>query len=103
MALKAMLLRKKLDGARAALDELRAKDQTFQTRESELETAIGEAESEEDKQAVEGLVSEFEQDKSAHEDKKAELTGEVERLEQDFHVPDLEFVLCIHKGEKRYL
>lgn len=83
MALKAMLLRKKLDGARAALEELRAKDQEFQTRESELETAIGEAESEEDKQAVEGLVSEFEQDKSTHENKKAELTGEVERLEQE--------------------
>lgn len=83
MALKALLLRKKLDTARAALEELRAKDQELQTREAELEAAIGEAVTEEDKQAVEGLVSEFEAEKKEHEEKKTGLTGQVEQLEKD--------------------
>lgn len=83
MALKALLLRKKLDDARAALEALRAKDAEFQRREAELESAINEAESEEDKQAVEGLVSEFEADKQAHEDSKSNLTGQLEQLEQE--------------------
>lgn len=83
MALKALLLRKQLDDKKKALESLRAKDQEFQTREAELETAIGEAESEEDKAAVEGLVNEFEQDKQAHEENKTKLAGEVEQLEQD--------------------
>lgn len=83
MALKALLLRKQLDDKKKALEDLRAKDQELQTREAELEAAIGEAESEEDKAAVEGLVNEFEQDKQAHEENKTKLAGEVEQLEQD--------------------
>ena len=43
MALKAMLLRKQLDDKKKALEDLRAQDQGFQTREAELEAAIGEA------------------------------------------------------------
>ena len=83
MALKALLLRKKLDDRRAALEALRAKDGDFQAREAELETSINEAETDEDKQAVEGLVSEFEAEKQAHEDSKTSLEGEVAKLEQD--------------------
>lgn len=83
MALKALLLRKKLDDARAALEALRAKDAEFQRREAELESAINEAESEEDKEAVEGLVSEFEADKQAHETQKNDLAVQLEQLERD--------------------
>lgn len=83
MALRALLLRKKLDAAQAALEELWAKDKELQTRETELEAAIGEAETEEDKQAVEGLVSEFEAEKKEHEDKKSDLSGQVEQLERE--------------------
>lgn len=83
MALRTLLLRKKLDAARKALEELRAKDAGFEAREAELEAAIGEAETDEDKQDVEGLVSEFEAQKKDHEDKKAGLAGEVEQLEKD--------------------
>ncbi len=83
MALKALLLRKKLDEKKNALEALRAKDAQFATREAELEQAIGEAESEEDQQAVETLVSEFEAEKTAHEEEKTALAGEVEQLEQE--------------------
>lgn len=67
MALKALLLRKKLDAVQRALEELRAKDVDFQEREAELESAINEAESEEDRTDVADLVSEFETEKQGHE------------------------------------
>lgn len=83
MALKALLLRNQLDAKKKALEDLRARDQEFQTREAELEAAICEAESEEDRKAVEGLVNEFEQEKKTHEENKTSLAGEVEQLERD--------------------
>ena len=42
--LKAILLRSKIDRKEAELTALRAKDQEFETRETELEQAIREAE-----------------------------------------------------------
>ena len=44
MALRALMLRKKVDDKKKTLEELRGKDADFQKREEELETAIGEAE-----------------------------------------------------------
>lgn len=83
MALKALLLRKRLDEKTKLLEELRAKDADFERREAELEAAIGEAESEEDKTAVEGLVAEFETERKDHEDAKSKLDGEIKDLERD--------------------
>lgn len=83
MALKALLLRKKLDDAKKALEELRAKDGDFQVREAELEAAIGEAATEDEKQGVESLVSGFEAARQAHEAEKTALAGQVEQLERD--------------------
>ena len=60
MALRALIIGKKLMEARGRLEKLREKDEEFQTREAELEEAISEAESEEDQEAVEKLVEEFE-------------------------------------------
>lgn len=82
MALKTLLLRKKLDDKKQDLEALRGKDADFQHREAELETAISEAESPEDQQAVEGLVGEFDADKQAHEEAKNTLTREIAELEQ---------------------
>ena len=81
MALKALLLRKKIDGKKAELAALREKDAEYQTREAELETAISEAETPDDQTAVEALVEEFNTEKSAHTDKKAQLEREVGELE----------------------
>lgn len=82
MALKALLLRKKLDDKKKDLETLRGKDADFQRREAELEAAIGEAESPEDQQAVEALVGEFDADKQAHEEAKNTLSREIAELEQ---------------------
>lgn len=83
MALRALILRKKLDDKRAALEELRAKDEELEQREKTLEDAVAEAATEEDMAAAEGLVSEFDADKKAHEDAKTKLNAEIDELERD--------------------
>lgn len=81
MALKALMLRKKLNDANKALDALRAKDAEFEKRETELTESIEEAETEEEKSAVEGEIDAFEADKAAHEENKNKLEGEIADLE----------------------
>lgn len=82
MALKTILLRSKIDGKKAELEALRAKDADFATREEELLQSIDEAKTAEDRTAVEKAVDEFEQDKEAHETAKTNLNGEIEELER---------------------
>ena len=43
MALRALIIGKKLTEARGRLEKLREKDEEFQTREAELEESISEA------------------------------------------------------------
>lgn len=91
MALKALLLRKKLDDAKKRLDTLRAKDSEFQSRETELEKAIAEMPEdadEETRSAVEESVTQFEQDKDAHENAKADLNREIEGLEAELEAEE---------------
>ena len=81
MALKVIMLRHKIDKLKSDLEALRAKDTEFQTREAELEAAIGEIENDEQRDAVEADVDAFEAEKAGHEEKKAGLTQEIEDLE----------------------
>lgn len=81
MALKALMLRKRIDEAKKKLETLRSKAEGFQTREAELETAIGEAETEEEKQTVEAEIEAFEQEKAANTEEVANLETEVQNLE----------------------
>lgn len=81
MALKALMLRKKIDDKKKALEALRAKDSDFQTREAELEASINEAQTDEEKQTVEEAVTQFETDKATHDQAKADLEREVGELE----------------------
>ena len=83
MALKALMLRKKLDDARKALEALRAKSEEFATREAELEQDINEASTEEEQQAVEAAVSEFEAEKEEHDKQVTELEQQCEDLERE--------------------
>ena len=80
MALRALIIGKKLMEARGRLEKLREKDEEFQTREAELEEAISEAESEEDQ---EKLVEEFETEKDAHEEEKKKLEEEISDMESE--------------------
>lgn len=90
MALKALMLRRKIDDKQKELAELRAASEALKTRETELERAIAEAETEEEKAAVEQMVGEFEADKAANDqaikDAEAmvtEMTDELADLEKE--------------------
>lgn len=85
--LKVLLLRKKIDAAKKALEELRAKDADFAKREAELEQAINEAaeaegeDAAEAQKAVEEEVEKFDQEKEEHEAAKKSLEDELTELE----------------------
>lgn len=81
MALKVLMLRKKINDAKKALEELRAKDVEFTTREADLEKSIEEAVSDEERSAVEEEIDAFETDKAAHEEAKGDLERQIEELE----------------------
>lgn len=90
MALKQIMLRKKIDKKRSELEELRKKDADFEKREAELETAIGEAETEEEQQTVTDEIEKFEEDKQAHEDAKTTLQTEIDGLEEELEASEKE-------------
>ncbi len=81
MALRALMLRKKIDEAKKKLETARSKAEGFQTREAELETAITEAETEEEKQTVEAEIDAFEKEKAANTEEVENLEKEVQNLE----------------------
>lgn len=81
--LKALMLRKKIDGAKKELEALRAKTAEFETREKELETAIGEAESEEETKTVEEAVEAFDKEKADHKEAVEALETKIADLEKD--------------------
>lgn len=83
MALKALMLRKKLNDAQKALEAARAKTEAFATREAELEQAISEASTEEEQQAVETAVTEFEAEKAENENEIKTLSERVSALEKE--------------------
>ncbi len=83
MALKALLLRSKLESRRKALEDLRAKDAEFQNREAELTASIEEVQTDEERAQVEELVNSFEAEQTAHRESVAALEREIEGLEAD--------------------
>lgn len=83
MALKALMLRKALDDKRKELKTLYEKDADFQRRESELEKAILETETEEEKTTVSLEIEKYDQEKSNHEIAKNDLEREIGEIEDD--------------------
>lgn len=83
MALRAIMLRHKIDAKKQELNALREKDADFEKREKELEQAIEEAENDEQRSAVETEVNNFETEKRAHDESKATLEREIQGLEAD--------------------
>lgn len=83
MALKALMIRKKIADTQKELEELRAKSANFATREAELEKAISEASTEEEKQTVETAITEFDAERATNEAKIKELNERVSSLEAE--------------------
>lgn len=83
MALKVLMLKKKIDDSNKALEALRAKEADFSRREAEIEASISEAETEEERSAVDEAISGFEAEKAEHEEAKASLERTVSDLEAE--------------------
>lgn len=88
MALKALMLRKRIDEKQKALDELRAMSEDFAQRESELAKAIEEITPEstdEERTTVEEAVEAFDAEKADHEKKVSDLEAEVDGLRTELN------------------
>lgn len=83
MALRILMLDKKLRDVRSAYDELLKKDAEFATREEELEKSISEIRTEEERSVVEESVKQFESEKEAHTTRKSELEKQITDLEKE--------------------
>lgn len=90
MALKALLLRKKIDDLTRALEELNQRmvplsERTVQldAREAELEEAVNEAKTKEDRVAVQALCDEFLPQQTEHREKVQALQKEIDTATQD--------------------
>lgn len=90
MALKAIMLRSKIDKKRSELNALLEKDADFEAREAELEQAIEEAQTEEEQQTVSEQVETFETEKTEHEESKARLNEEIAGLEDELSATEAE-------------
>ena len=83
--LKALMLRRSIDAKKAELAALEEKDAEFVTREAELEAAINEVEpgNQEQEAAVTAEIEKFENERTAHKDKKQALIEEVQHMEEE--------------------
>ena len=86
MALRALMKRKELDKLNKELDTLRAND--FEAREADIASMIEEAESDEEREAVNEEIEKFEAEKEANataikelEERVAEIENELEEIE----------------------
>ena len=83
MALKALMLRRRIDLKKKELEGLRTKLAGFATRETELETAISEVETDEQRNAVEEEISAFEQERDEVQQSADQLESEISQLETE--------------------
>ena len=83
MALRVLMTKKKLDTKKNELEELRKQLADFDVREADIEKAIEEAESDEEKTVVEEEIDKFDADKAELEGKAKALEDEVSELEQE--------------------
>ena len=90
MALRQIMLSRKIEQKKNELAALREKDADFQIRESELEKAIEEAQSEEEQKVVEDEVEKFDSDKNAHDEAKTKLETEIGDLEAELEASEVD-------------
>ena len=81
MALKQLMLSKKIEQRKAALTELLKTKNGLDKRAADLETAIGEAKTDEEMAAVEEETNKLDADQKDFDEKKSKLEGEIADLE----------------------
>ena len=82
MALKVLMLRREIEQREAELAALHEKDAGFATREAELESAIAEVETEEQRSAVTAEIDSFEAERSQHSDAVGALETKIAELRE---------------------
>lgn len=80
MAIKALMLRKKIDLRKKSLAELLEKSNEFETRQSELEKALEEALNDEELNAVEEEQKKIDEEKAPHDEAVKKLEEEIQNL-----------------------
>ncbi|ABJ09619.1 phage capsid protein [Bacillus phage 1] len=83
MALRQLMLAKKIEQRKAALAELLEQEKALQKRSEELEAAIDEANTDEEIAVVEDEINKLEGEKTELEEKKSKLEGEIKELENE--------------------
>lgn len=82
MAIKAIMLRKRIELKKAELAQHREKAKEFETRKSDITEAIGEATTEEEIDALNEGMDQLETEWAEHEETENRLSGEIAALEQ---------------------
>lgn len=82
MALKVIMLRKKLDDKLTELRSLESAKSELRRREQDLERAIEEAQTEEEKKVVEENVDQFQKDQDANETSIEDIKKEIEDIKK---------------------
>lgn len=90
MALKPLLLRKRLTDLRSALDSLRAQQTEMEAREAELEADIEAASTDEERTVVEEAVNNFEEERSTLEGRISATETEISNLEEELRAAEAE-------------
>ena len=90
MALRQIMLSRKIEQKKNELAALREKDADFQTRETNLEKSIEEAQTEEEQTAVEEEIGKFETEKTEHDEAKAKLETEIGDLEAELEASEVD-------------
>lgn len=90
MALRQIMLSRKIEQKKQELAALREKDADFQTREDALTQAIEEAQTEEEQKTVEEEVEKFDTEKTAHDEAKEKLEAEIGDLEAKLEAAEVD-------------
>lgn len=93
MALKVLMLRKTLNDTKKAYDALMDEFGALEKREADIAEAIEEAETDEERGAVEAEIDAFEAEKKRLEDEKAKLETRIEELEADIAAEEEEQII----------
>ena len=88
MALKALMLRKKIEQKNKELEQLRAVSAGFETREAELAASIEEATTEEEHRACEEAVDAFEAERAANASAIESLEAELRELDAELEAEE---------------
>ncbi len=99
MTLKQIMLGKKVEQRKSALEALIKREADFKKRSDDLEAAINEAKTEEEIATVEEEVSSLDIEKTEHEEEKKKLEDEIVELENE--IDELTRKAPTPKGGKR--